>query len=381
MGLMRYGCFPTARMQLCYLTAGYQDLAVLDFSTRGHALFNYGHRGWMSPAAPEDRLFSAQLSETDIATGSSKKLYAAVDEILDKGYRHIFLLPTALSEVMGQDLEGLVTELQDRADIFTVKVKLNADYYEGSEKLYTALAKRYAVPCERRPFTYNILGGYTYADQIDHGHIRELLEGLDLKCAIDVQKIPSLQALEELPLAAVNIVTSKFALKAAQELKRANGTPYVIFDTLTPQGEDRFLAAVAELTGREAPASRQDGIYDGLRTQLGNILSVTAPEIVCYGDTDKLSALEEFFGGLYDRVTYLCSHKRGDYPYASPDEVVSRYGDRVVLTYDHLCRYIPMSLPIAESGLIYRLHTPLKDYTIGRDGGYRLMKALGEKLL
>ena len=383
MGLMRYGCLPTARMQMFYLTSGYRDLAILDFSTQGHALFNFGHPAWASSSPPAEGLFSAQLQETDIVTGSGKKLFAAVDEILEKGYRHIFLMPSSLAEVMGLDLEGFAAEIREKtgAHVFTVKAKLNADYYAGAEAFYTALAQKLARPSDPQPLTYNILGGCTFADRIDRQYLTSLLDGLSLKCNVDMLTSTSFQDLQQLPRAAVNIVTSRFALKAAEVLKKANGTPYVCFNTLSPSEEHDFLSSAAELTGRAAPAFCQDEVFSGMLMQVKNILEMTRPDILCYGDTDKLRALESFFTQVGYEAIYLCSHKKGQYPYADPDEIVSRYGDKTVLTYDHLCRHIPRSIPIQESGLLYTLHPPLKDFTIGKDGAYRICKALTDLLL
>ncbi len=383
MGLKKNGCLPTARMQMYYLTAKFRDLAVLDYSTRGHALFNYGHLAWTSPVPQPENLFSVQVGETDLVTGDSKKLFQCVDEILAKGYRHIFLMPSAISEVMGIDLEGCAAEIAERtdADVFAVKAKLNADYYEGAEKLYAALAKKIPAPCEKKRGTYNILGGLRYADEINHAYIAKLMERLSMTCNADVHTAASLESLKSLPCAELNLVTSGFALRAAKQLQREYGTPYLYFNPFSPAEENRLLAEAAALTEREYTAPCSDGIYEALSAQLRNILAVTKPQIVCYTDTDRLFALEGFFGELGFTAEYFCSHKKGKYPYAEPDEVISSCRDKMVLTYDSLCRKLPRALAVDESGLEYKIHLPLQDYTIGKDGAYRLIKLLGEALL
>lgn len=52
-----------------------------------------------------------------------------------------------------------------------------------------------------------------------------------------------------------------------------------------------------------------------------------------------------------------------------------------MLSYDRVCRSIPDSLTIERSGLDYSLMVPLPDATCGREGAYRLMQALSEKLI
>ena len=48
MPLIQYACLPTARMEMFYSAMRYPDLAVLDFSMNGHALYNYGSLPWLS---------------------------------------------------------------------------------------------------------------------------------------------------------------------------------------------------------------------------------------------------------------------------------------------------------------------------------------------
>lgn len=383
MGLRKYGGAPTARMQMYYLAARYHDLAVLDDSTGGHALFNYGHLGWTNQMPYPENLFSTQRSETDLVTGDNKPLFQAVDEILKQGYKSIFLMPSALSEVMGMDLVGNAAEIKEKtgAEVFTVRTKLNADYYAGAGQFYAALADQVSCAEGKRPFSYNILGGYQYADAINHTYIADLLETLSLELNVDVQNSTSFQHLKELPRAALNIVTNQFALKAAKQLERSCGTPYLYFNPFSPAEEHRLLACVAELMGKKYAAPAVDGIYQNLSAQLRNILAVTSPEIVCYADVDRLFWLEGFFNELGYDAAYLCSHKKAKYPYITPDEMISKYKDKLVLSSDRICRNIPNSIAIDESGLEYRIHLPLNDYTVGTDGAYRFIKQLGETLL
>ncbi len=383
MGLKKYGCMPTARMQMFYMTAGYPDLGILDFSTRGHAVFNYGHLGWTNPMSAAENLFSAQVSEADLITGSSKKLFAAVEEMMERGYRHIFLMPSSISEVMGIDLEGYASEVREQtgADIFTVKAKLNGDFYQGAEALYTALARRFADSCTPEPRTYNILGGHRYADGVNHGYLVQRMAELGMRLNVDVQNSPTFGDLERLPLGQINIVTNDYAVKAAEMLKKRNGTPYLCFHALSMETEDRFLSSVARLVGVEAPAAEPDRQYEMLTQQLRNILSVADRELLCYADVDMLRALEGFFEGLGCPATYLCSHQKSRYPYAEPEEVITGCGDRLLLSYDSICNHVPNSIPIDESGLVYQLHIPVQDHTVGKEGAYRLIRSIGQTLL
>ena len=49
MPLNKYAAFPSARMEAFYLASRYRDLAIIDFSTNGHGVYNYGHLMRLAP--------------------------------------------------------------------------------------------------------------------------------------------------------------------------------------------------------------------------------------------------------------------------------------------------------------------------------------------
>ena len=67
MPLIQYACLPTARMEMFYSAMRYPDLAVLDFSMNGHALYNYGSLPWLSEQVVSRQSYSTHMTELDLS--------------------------------------------------------------------------------------------------------------------------------------------------------------------------------------------------------------------------------------------------------------------------------------------------------------------------
>ena len=107
MPLIQYACLPTARMEMFYSAMRYPDLAVLDFSMNGHALYNYGSLPWLSEQVVSRQSYSTHMTELDIALGDTGRLRRAAEELREKGFRQAFLMPSSVASVLGLDLKAL----------------------------------------------------------------------------------------------------------------------------------------------------------------------------------------------------------------------------------------------------------------------------------
>ena len=114
MPLKKYISLPTARMQMAYSLSQYRDVAVLDFSTAGHGVFHYGHLPWIQPLPQNENLYTTHLTEIDLALGDNSRLVSAVEELAERGYTNLFLLPSSLGSVLGFDLQAMAEELSAR---------------------------------------------------------------------------------------------------------------------------------------------------------------------------------------------------------------------------------------------------------------------------
>lgn len=167
MPVNKYAALITGRSQTFINALSVKDLAVLDFSTAGHAVYNLGHIGYVDLTEYHGGAFSASLDETSLALGCDAALFAAAREIKSKGFSNIFLMPSSLGAVLGFDLKALAENLEREvgAAVFYVNLKLDADFFEGAVGFWTALVKKYAVKREKRKNTANILGGFNCLEQ------------------------------------------------------------------------------------------------------------------------------------------------------------------------------------------------------------------------
>lgn len=378
---------PCARMAICYHGAFYRDLAVLDFSTCGHGLYNYGHLSRLSSAPEIGPIYTTHLTEVDIALGDFSRLDRAVSELKEKGYKHIFLLPSSLGSVLGFDLESAATELSAKygVEILFTEAGLDDDFYVGEERVLSAFAKR-IIGGKRsiRKGSFAVIGGgFTHNARIINASVSELAEKtFGLTCVFDNLNAENLEEWENCLSAEFILTTSLSARGAVELLKSAYGVPYLYFNPLGKSAEDEMLGQIAALTG-ESFSVEQDKTYDYAAMQFKNIVETVQPEIVCYLSVDRLRALRGFFFEFGIKAAYFCSHKESGETFVEINDFIEKYvcgKDALIISYDAAGKYAKRFIESEYIGQDYKLLTPLKKSLIGKAGGYRLMELISERL-
>lgn len=384
MSLIKYAALPTARMSVFYIASNYTDLAIIDFSTSGHGLYNYGHLPRLSPSVPYDlekRIYSVHLTEVDIALGDTSRLFLAVEEAKNAGFKNVLLLPSSIAAVIGFDLDAYADEASRKygVNVFAVHTDLSDDFYVGSWCFMLTAARTFCKSAAKSDKTFNLLGGSpSWQAKASHRALSGALEKrLGLDCVFDNLNIGEINAWSSAASASMNIVTSESALPAAEYIKVKYGTPYVLFGALGRKSQNEFFAGIAKHFGCSYEPD-DDGAYDFVTLQMRNILAVNNPKIVCYADIDRINRLKSFFCELDFEATYFCSHKNDFFPTVAPDAFIEKYrgSDLTVLSYDSICRLFPHSVEIDQLGIDYRLQTPLYKPDWGTDGAYRLCERL-----
>lgn len=381
MPLKKYAALPSARMQMYYAMSRCNDVAILDYSTDGHSVYNFGHLPYISAVRQgNDNAFCARISEVEIALGDHSKLHCAVKEIKEAGYENVFLMPSSLASVLGFDLASLSQELSAlfSVNVFTCGAKLNDDFYAGLQSLTLQLAKNCRYAENRTGF--NLLGGISEGDAANHRYLARLIESATGQSLVfDNLAADKLSQWSCLSRAKLNVVTSKYAQKAAEFLFKEFGVPYICVHVLGKKSQDEKLTEIARALNGDF-VRRDDAVYDNVCAQFVNVLNCAKPDFVCYADTDLLSSLRAFFEEIGYSAEYICSHAGGDFAYMEINEFIEKYRDRFVLSYDRVCRFAVRSLPLIGAGLDYRMLVPLPDASCGQEGAYRLMKSIAEKL-
>ena len=384
MPVNKYAALITGRSQTFINALSVKDLAVLDFSTAGHAVYNLGHIGYVDLTEYHGGAFSASLDETSLALGCDAALFAAAREIKNKGFSNIFLMPSSLGAVLGFDLKALAENLEREvgAAVFYVNLKLDADFFEGAVGFWTALVKKYAVKREKRKNTANILGGFNCLEQKNnHRSIAALLKKTGISVNADNLAM-SVQECARLTSAEFNVVASRAALDTAEYLKENFGMPYIVFNAMSKKSVDDFLGAAAALTGKRF-SPEPDAVYHDVLTRVANIVEATGRRVICFADADTLDKIKDCFNAAGADGKYFCSHHGTEYEYIDINDFVERYkgSDEIIFTYGEICRYFQNSAAVAYSGGGFRLLTPLADAFCGVEGAYRLFEKLSAALV
>lgn len=386
MPLNKYAAFPSARMEAFYLASRYRDLAIIDFSTNGHGVYNYGHLMRLAPGRAQSAFYSVPLTEVDIALGNFSRLYTAAEEAARDGYKNILLLPSSIGSVLGFDFKAYAEDISrvSGVNMFTLPLKLSDDFYSGREAFLFSMVRFVGKEKSFAESAFNLLGGdATYQAQCDHIYLSELIESsFGLKLNIDSTRNERVEAWKHIGNAKINIVTSRYAVRTAEYLKEKFGTPYVYIYPLGKAAQDSALREISDILGRTFHSER-DEIYDFAVLQFSNILCAEERGVICYTDTDRAEGLKGFLETIGLNPQCYCTHKNGDFPYLALDEVIEKFHDSndIVLSCDSVCRQVRCGIPVEYTGISYDLQVPLRDARIGTEGAYRLMRAITKKLL
>lgn len=224
---------PSDYFGVLWALAGIKDAMVLEHGAAGTTFFNAVTISAMNRQTTRGVHFTTGMDEDDVVMGREDKLVRALHE-LDERYspRIISLAATAITSVIGLDLEGIRRELQP-----TVNAKLLAfpgggfagDYMTGIKNVFHTLIEEVVVPSpEIRPRTVNLIGptADTFNHPSDYAEIERLLSLLGVEVHAVFTHGSDVAQLETMSAAALNIVTRDLGLEAAQLLQRRFGTPY-----------------------------------------------------------------------------------------------------------------------------------------------------------
>lgn len=259
MGLYRYAPVPSGRMGALWTVAAVQGAAVLEFGSMGHML--YAQR-WLWQSAPDhkSRIYTTHLDEKDIALGITKRFSLAIKEIIDKEKPEvIFVLPSAVPEITGMDMESLCEETEADTGIKIVMLKKGSFHeklHHGIEEGLYRLVKELAVGRRANKtvdktdrITCNLIGSCidTAKFQADVYELQRILKAaLDMEVLCVLSSETSVRQIEDMGGAHINLVLRREGIKAADTLKAAFQTDYVYGRPYGYQGTVSWLEEIAK---------------------------------------------------------------------------------------------------------------------------------------
>lgn len=256
MSLVRFLPTPSDRMGIIWSLLAVQGAIVLEYGPAGTTHYSMGLYGGLGLRV-QNRFFTTHMSEDDVVMGDVTRLEEALVE-LDKNYapKVIFVVASSVTAVIGTDIKGVCRYMQNE-----VKAKLVAfeqggfrgDYSVGLAETYKLLVRNLpqkGVALEKG--LYNIIGAsaWRYRMASDIWEVKSLLsEALGLSCNACLCCDTSVEELQAMGKAQVNIVLGNEGLAAAQYLEEKFGTPYVYAAPYGYSGTVRFLESVGEAIG------------------------------------------------------------------------------------------------------------------------------------
>ena len=258
MSLVRFLPTPSDRMGIIWSLLAVQGAIVLEYGPAGTTHYSMGLYGGLGLRF-QNRMFTTHMSEDDVVMGDVTRLEDAIVE-LDKSYapKVIFVVASSVTAVIGTDIKGVCRYMQNE-----VKAKLVAfeqggfrgDYSIGLAETYKLLVRNLPKKdVAQEAGVYNIIGAsaWRYRMASDIWEVKSLLdEALGLSCNACLCCDTSVEELEDMGLAQVNIVLGNEGLAAAKYLQEKFGTPYVYAVPYGYNGMLSFLAQVGEAVGRE----------------------------------------------------------------------------------------------------------------------------------
>ena len=321
MSLVRFLPTPSDRMGIIWSLLAVQGAIVLEYGPAGTTHYSMGLYGGLGLRF-QNRMFTTHMSEDDVVMGDVTRLEDAIVE-LDKSYapKVIFVVASSVTAVIGTDIKGVCRYMQNE-----VKAKLVAfeqggfrgDYSIGLAETYKLLVRNLPKKdVAQEAGVYNIIGAsaWRYRMASDIWEVKSLLdEALGLSCNACLCYDTSVEELEDMGLAQVNIVLCNEGLAAAKYLQEKFGTPYVYAVPYGYNGTLSFLAQVGEAVGREPDSmvllrlqTKEKSLSRlSLFTMMGNNKPKKA---VVKGDYDLVQGVSAFLeqGGI-TVLHKMCAH-------------------------------------------------------------------------
>lgn len=209
------------------------------------------------PAKLDFHWLTTNISEKDVIYGAADKLKYAIEEAQRRyNPKAIFVLTSCTSGIIGEDVEGVVTEVQPKIDATIVPIHCEGIRSKIVQTGYDAFwhgVLKYLVkkPKKKQEDLVNVASmlSYTWQDRLE---ITRLLGKLGLRPNF-VPEFATVEQFETLSEAAVTApLCPTFTEYLSSGLEQEFGVPYFLYPSpVGIKNTDEWLRQVARLTGKE----------------------------------------------------------------------------------------------------------------------------------
>lgn len=406
MSLTRFLPLPSDRMGILWSLLPIEDSVVLEYGPAGTTHFSISFFGELG-ANKQNHLFTTHMSEDNVVMGDTKCLEEAIVEVdKDLSPKVIFVVASSVAAVIGADIKGVCNYMQEKVQAKLLAFEqggFKGDYSSGLEESYRLLARELPVEDPKdQPDTVNLIGFSmgAYRAHSDRAEIERLLDkAFGLKVGACLCGETSIDAIEQMGGAALNLVLRDEGIKAAESLRQRFGTPMVKGAPYGYKGTLSWLEEISEVLGKPISAACMEEIreriddtaYYPMRTMM---LKKDKPFVALLGEYSTIMGMGAFLNEMgFPNQRKICLHSLKSIP--QPDESVSFYkneGDRLnavkelhrslILGDDptmSICAednvFMRISMPVVRGAQVAR-HLPL----MGVRGADFIVEALEEYL-
>lgn len=269
----------------------------------GCASYTWDLRGSLSSDASLFRnSFSTDLRERDIIFGGEKKLFAAIEEIIENYKptpRLIFVYATCVVGVIGDDIEAVCRQLEHKHGIRIIPVKSSG--FTGAKPLgyklaCGALLELMGDAAQERQTGVNILGDYNHGGEIwiIEGYLRKI----GVRVISRITGDSSYEQLLQAPSAALNIVECAGSMAyLSRQMEIRFGIPSLRVRFIGFEDIRNSLMQIAEIIGGSEMVRKASRLVDELEAVVKPVIDQLKKELagktaaVCVGGTYKATAL------------------------------------------------------------------------------------------
>ncbi len=379
MPLIKYGTVPSARHNLYKQLELVDDLALLELSGKGHALYNLGHNSLLHIKHKKvDNLFSLPLTDTEIALSDYSRVDDMLETIIDRGYKKVFLMPSAIAELTNFDYENFKYNIEGKFDI---EVKYRSMRSDNSAENYLDefIAKASKVENVKKE-GFAVLGSvFSYESRRDAKYIKDFIESkYGEKCIfsnLDRFVLGNLSNIYRCK-AIVTLDDCAKVLSDQINVKKADA------NFIDIESEKKFLYELNEIFGKNVQVQYKDE-YKIAVAQLKNLIELSNKKIIVFLENNLNERLDKFFKSIGINCAIYSPYKSKKYTTISIDAFVNKYrdlDDDIIISYDRIVKVLAKGINLESLGLDYYLITPTISRRIMTNGAFSLMEEITKNI-
>lgn len=321
MSLTRFLPTPSDRMGILWNLLAVEGSVVLEYGPAGTTHFSMSLFGEMDLEV-QNRLYTTHMSESDVVMGDVSRLERAILEIDQNDHpKVIFVVASSVAAVIGVDLKGVCSYMQPQVEarLFAFEQGgFRGDYSIGLKEAYAGLVRELAKDTEEKEEnTYNILGAslWSYRMRSDIWELTDLLErGFGLKKHACLCADTSLDEIETMGSARLNIVVNSLAVPAAKSMEERFGIPWILKLPYGYKDTLDWLLEIGKIIGKPLEKRLELQLREKMRMAMqyqmyGRMLKQDKMKAVLLGEYDTVTGLSSFLKSLGMMVEReVCTH-------------------------------------------------------------------------